>query len=130
MCIYLNNYFIFSFNNFEQKTVEGKMKYKRTINPILVRMKETEKGILYESIVAMGKRARQINDILKQELNTRLAEVKTSSETGETNFEQYSISKEFDNIPKPTIIAMQELYEDKLTYNFPEEKKQSFEAEK
>ncbi|MGB9771505.1 MAG: DNA-directed RNA polymerase subunit omega [Candidatus Kapaibacteriota bacterium] len=106
------------------------MKYKRTINPILVRMKETEKGILYESIVAMGKRARQINDILKQELNTRLAEVKTSSETGETNFEQYSISKEFDNIPKPTIIAMQELYEDKLTYNFPEEKKQSFEAEK
>ncbi|MEJ5287570.1 MAG: hypothetical protein CH6_1809 [Candidatus Kapaibacterium sp.] len=105
------------------------MRFKKTINPILVRMKETEKGVLYESIVAMGKRARQINDLLKQELHTRLAEVMTSAETGETNFEQYSISKEFEKIPKPTIIAMEELYEDKLTYQIPEEKKQTFDRE-
>lgn len=110
--------------------MEEKMRYKKTINPILVRMKETEKGVLYESIVAMGKRARQINDLLKQELHTRLAEVTTSSETGEINFEQYSISKEFDNIPKPTILAMEELYEEKLSYHFPEEKKLNFDGEK
>lgn len=98
------------------------MRYKKTINPVLVRMKETEKGVLYESIVAMGKRARQINDLLKQELNTRLAEVMTSSD-GETNFEQYQVSKEFDNIPKPTILAMEEMYQDQIIYEFPEEKK-------
>lgn len=102
--------------------MEGKMRYRKTINPVLVRMKETEKGVLYESIVAMGKRARQINDLLKQELNTRLAEVMSSAE-GESNFEQFQISKEFDNIPKPTILAMEEMYQDQIIYEFPEEKK-------
>ncbi|MCX7909318.1 MAG: DNA-directed RNA polymerase subunit omega [Ignavibacteria bacterium] len=99
------------------------MRYRKNVNPVLVRMKETERGVLYESIVAMGKRARQINDLLKQELNTRLAEVMTTAE-GETNFEQFQISKEFDNIPKPTILAMSEMYENLLNYEFPEEKKQ------
>jgi DNA-directed RNA polymerase subunit K/omega len=98
------------------------MKFKKTINPVLVRMKETEKGVLYESIVAMGKRARQINDLLKQELQTRLAEVMTSIDTGEQNADQYIISKAFDNIPKPNILAMEELYEDKLKYEYPEGK--------
>ncbi|MFN3306160.1 MAG: DNA-directed RNA polymerase subunit omega [Candidatus Kapaibacteriota bacterium] len=99
------------------------MKSQKTINPLLLRMKETEKGALYQSIVVMGKRARQINDLLKQELQSRLADVPPSTDAGETNYERYSISKEFDKIPKPTILAMEEMFEDKLVYTFPEEKK-------
>lgn len=98
------------------------MTFKKKINPILVRMKETDKGLLYQSIVAMGKRARQINDLFKQELNTRLAEVISVPE-GEINSEQSEISKEFDKVPKPTIIAMEELFEDQLKYEYQEEKK-------
>ncbi|MCX7879170.1 MAG: DNA-directed RNA polymerase subunit omega [Ignavibacteria bacterium] len=98
------------------------MKQKVNINPILVRMKETEKGVLYESIVAMGKRARQINDELRQELTERLAEVQSSVDTDEPNFDQLAISREFDNIPKPTILAMLEMYEDKIKYEIPQDK--------
>jgi DNA-directed RNA polymerase subunit K/omega len=97
--------------------------FKKTVNPILVRMKETEKGVLYQSIVAMGQRARQINDQLKQELQIRLADVTTSYETEETNFDQINISREFDKIPKPTVLAMLEMYEDKLEYEIRETEK-------
>jgi|YelNatPaOPRAMG01_1025707.scaffolds.fasta_scaffold03122_6 hypothetical protein len=97
--------------------------FKKTVNPILVRMKETEKGVLYQSIVAMGQRARQINDQLKQELQIRLADVTTSYETEETNFDQINISREFDKIPKPTVLAMLEMYEDKLEYEIREAEK-------
>jgi DNA-directed RNA polymerase subunit K/omega len=97
--------------------------FKKTVNPILVRMKETEKGLLYQSIVAMGQRARQINDQLKQELQIRLADVSTSYETEETNFDQINISREFDKIPKPTVLAMLEMYEDKLEYEIREAEK-------
>jgi len=97
--------------------------FKKTVNPILVRMKETEKGVLYQSIVAMGQRARQINDQLKQELQIRLADVATSYDTEEANFDQINISREFDKIPKPTILAMIEMYEGKLEYEIREPEK-------
>ena len=35
---------------------------KYIVNPVQVRMKETAKGSVYQAIVAMGFRARQIND--------------------------------------------------------------------
>lgn len=97
------------------------MRKKEIVNPVLVRMKESEKGIIYESIVAMGIRARQINEIIKQELTTRLQDVAKSGDSEEQNFDQLAISKHFDNIPKPTILAMKETYESKLEYFFPDQ---------
>ena len=38
------------------------------VNPVEVRMKESAKGSIYQSIVAMGIRARQINDQIKIQL--------------------------------------------------------------
>ncbi|MGQ9819466.1 MAG: DNA-directed RNA polymerase subunit omega [Candidatus Kapaibacteriales bacterium] len=97
------------------------MRKKEIVNPVLVRMKESEKGIIYESIVAMGIRARQINDILKQELTNLLQVVSTSIDSDEPNFDQLQISKQFDNIPKPTVLAMKEMYESQLEYFFPDQ---------
>ena len=91
------------------------------LNPILVRMKESEKGIIYQSIVAMGKRSRQINDYFKMELQEKLSSIiVNTSDTDATNFDQIRISKEFDNRRKPTFIAMKEIYEDKLRFILPE----------
>jgi DNA-directed RNA polymerase subunit K/omega len=80
-------------------------------------MKESSKGSIYQSIVAMGFRARQINDDIKFELNTRMADVIPTNDESETiNYDQLSISKEFDRLPKPTFLAMREIYEDKLKF--------------
>ncbi len=90
---------------------------KYIVNPIRVRMKESAKGSIYQSIVAMGFRARQINDNIRQELNMRMADViQTNDESEGLNLDQLSISKEFDRLPKPTFIAMKEIYEEKLEF--------------
>ena len=93
---------------------------KYIVNPVLVRMKESSKGSIYQSIVAMGFRARQINDFIKGEMTERMADIiHTPDDSDTVNFDQLSISKEFDKLPKPTFIAMKEIYEEKLTYELP-----------
>ncbi len=94
---------------------------KYLVNPILVRMKESAKGTIYQSIVAMGFRSRQINDDIKMELTERLKDViTTTEETESVNFDQISISREFDKLPKPTFMAMKEMFESKLIWELPE----------
>ncbi len=90
-----------------------------SINPVVVRMKESDKGIVYQSIVALGMRARQINDQIKNEIQTRLADVITDNDTETTNYDQIAISREFDNMLKPTFLAMREILDDKLTFEIP-----------
>ncbi|MBM2814710.1 MAG: polymerase Rpb6 [Ignavibacteria bacterium] len=94
---------------------------KFIVNPVQVRMDESEKGSIYQSIIAMGFRARQINDQIKMEINERLADViTTNDETEGTNFDQIAISREFDRLAKPTYMAMKEISDGKLTFILPE----------
>lgn len=93
---------------------------KYIVNPVEVRMKESDKGSIYESIVAMGFRARQINDQMKQELQIRMSDVIEMDESEGPNFEQVAISREFDKQPKPTFISMKEMFNDKITYQLPD----------
>ena len=94
---------------------------KYIVNPIVVRMKESEKGTVYQSIIAMGFRARQINDDFKAELTDRLADITVTTDDSEvTNFDQITVSREFDKYPKPTFLAMKEIMENKLHWELPE----------
>jgi len=95
---------------------------KYIVNPIVVRTRESERGSIYQSIVAMGFRARQINDDIKRELNERMIDIiPASDDTDDLNYDQIAISKEFDKLPKPTFLAMREIYENKLRYGMSEE---------
>ena len=92
------------------------------VNPVQVRMDESAKGVIYESIVAMGFRSRQINDHIKNEITNRMSDiVSDTSETEGANFDQLAISREFDHLPKPTFIAMKEMSTEKLNYEIPKE---------
>lgn len=100
---------------------------KYVVNPVVVRMRESSRGSIYQSIVAMGFRARQINDFIKAELNNRMADIIPNTDESEgANFDQISISREFDRLPKPTFIAMKEIYEDKLKFEIPKEEEPEF----
>lgn len=91
------------------------------VNPVKIRMQESEKGLIYKSIVALGFRSRQINDDIRNEIHYRMADVIDTSDTSEgANFDQIAISREFDKMPKPTFIAMKEISEGKLRYELPE----------
>ncbi len=94
---------------------------KYIVNPIRVKMKESEVGSIYQSIVAMGFRARQINDDIRYELRQRMIDISPTEESDEANPDQLSISREFEKLPKATFISMKEIYDGKLTFKYPDE---------
>jgi DNA-directed RNA polymerase subunit K/omega len=76
-------------------------------------------GNIYESVVVMSKRARQIAINLKEELNGKLAEFATTVDNLEEVFEnreQIEISKYYERMPKPTSSATEEFLEGKISY--------------
>ena len=86
------------------------------VNPVVVRMEESSRGSIYKSIVAMGLRARQVNDQIKTQITERLADViEETDEADGPNADQIAISKEFDKLAKPTFIAMREMLDGKIS---------------
>jgi DNA-directed RNA polymerase subunit K/omega len=76
-------------------------------------------GNLYESVVVISKRAKQIASNIKEELNNKLAEFATTVDNLEEVFEnreQIEISKFYERMPKPTSTATEEFLEGKLNF--------------
>lgn len=74
-------------------------------------------GNLYESIAIVAKRANQINIGLKEELHNKLEEFASHSDSLEEiheNKEQIEISKAYERMPNPAILATQEFMEGKI----------------
>lgn len=72
---------------------------------------EKESGNIYESIYIIGKRADQIAGIIREELHHKLSEFATHQDNLEEVFEnreQIEISKHYEKMPKPTVIALEE----------------------
>ncbi|HEU5148600.1 MAG TPA: DNA-directed RNA polymerase subunit omega [Chryseosolibacter sp.] len=81
-------------------------------------------GNVYESVVIISKRARQIAVNIKEELNNKLAEFATTVDNLEEVFEnreQIEISKFYERLPKPTTTATEEFLEGKLNYRMRNE---------
>lgn len=80
-------------------------------------------GNIYESVVIMSKRARQIAVNIKEELNNKLSEFATTVDNLEEVFEnreQIEISKFYERMAKPTTTSTEEFLEGKLTYRMRE----------
>ncbi|MBC8054259.1 MAG: DNA-directed RNA polymerase subunit omega [Sphingobacteriaceae bacterium] len=87
-----------------------------------VRQLDTKTDNIYESLVIIAKRANQISNNLKEELNGKLSEFASSNDNLEEIFEnreQIEISKHYERLPKPTLIAVDEFLNDKVYYRNP-----------
>ncbi len=76
-------------------------------------------GNLYESIAIIAKRANQINISIKEELHNKLEEFASHTDSLEEiheNKEQIEISKAYERMPNPAILATTEFLEDKIYY--------------
>ena len=81
-------------------------------------------GNIYESVAIISKRSNQIAAEIKQDLNKKLQEFASYTDSLEEVFEnreQIEISRFYERLPKPVSIATQEFCEDKLYYRRPEE---------
>src|SRR5512140_1389372 len=99
------------------------------IKPIEIEAPTGKAENVYEAIVILLKRARQINEEMKIEFNQRIEMLQSrifepeddSNEQPQTNPDQILIAQEFEKRPKPTETAVKELLENKLTYRYKED---------
>ena len=83
---------------------------------------------IYESVAIMGKRANQISVEMKDELKAKLEEFSSTTDNLEEMFEnreQIEISRYYERLPKPTLIAAQEFEEGKIYFRNPAKEKEN-----
>ncbi len=81
-------------------------------------------GNLYESIAIIAKRSNQINLALREELHSKLEEFVSHTDNLEEvheNKEQIEISRFYERLPNPSLLATAEFMEDKIYYRHSEE---------
>ena len=111
------------------------MDYKKTNAPTNTVTRDImdlcdETGNIYESVAIIGKRANQISLDIKNELSKKLQEFASVSDTLDEVFEnreQIEISRFYEKLPKPSLIATQEFVEGKIYFRNPLKEKDTIE---
>ena len=86
-------------------------------------------GNVYETVAIIAKRANQISVEMKQDLEKKLQEFASVNDNLEEVFEnreQIEISRYYEKLPKPTLIAAQEYEEGNVYYRNPAKDKNNF----
>jgi len=86
---------------------------------------EAQTGNLYESLAIISKRSKQIQREIKEELDKKLNEFASYTDNLEEVFEnreQIEISKFYERLPKPILIATQEFLDEKIYFRNSEDK--------
>ncbi len=84
-------------------------------------------GNIYETVAIIGKRSNQIAVEIKNDLSKKLQEFASYSDSMDEIFEnreQIEISRYYEKLPKPTLIATQEYMEGKVYYRNPAKEKE------
>lgn len=84
-------------------------------------------GNVYETVSIIGKRANQIAVEMKSDLSKKLQEFASYNDNLEETFEnreQIEISRYYEKLPKPTLIAAQEYIEGNVYYRNPSKEKE------
>jgi DNA-directed RNA polymerase subunit K/omega len=111
------------------------MDYKKTTAPVttitrdMIKMAE-ETGNIYETVRIIGKRANEIAVDIKHDLENKLHEFSSYNDSLEEIFEnreQIEISRYFERLPKPTLIAAQEFIDHEVYYRNPAKEKDKLE---
>ncbi len=90
---------------------------RTTVSRDLQDLADNVGGNVYELISILKQRSSQIGVEIKEELLAKLDEFATHSDTLEEVFEnqeQTEISRFYERLPKPTLIAIQELLDDQI----------------
>ena len=100
-------------------------KVKTDVNAITRNIEDFTRGTnnVYETVAVLSKRANQIGSEIKEELNQKLAEFASNNDNLEEVFEnreQIEISKFYERLPKPSLIALAEFEEGKIYYRNPD----------
>ena len=103
------------------------MDYKKSNAPLntvtrdMIKLSE-DTGNVYETVCIIAKRANQIASEMKHDLEKKLQEFASLNDNLEEiseNREQIEISRYYEKLPKPTLIAAQEYVDHKIKFRNP-----------
>lgn len=108
------------------------MDYKKTNAPTNTVTRDvialsSDTGNVYETIRIIGKRANQISVEMKNDLEKKLQEFASYNDNLEEVFEnreQIEISRYYEKLPKPTLIAADEFLKGRVYYRNPAKEKE------
>lgn len=86
-------------------------------------------GNVYETVRIISKRANQLSVQMKQDLDSKLQEFASYTDNLEEvfeNHEQIEISRFYEKLPKPSLIAIKEWEDDNIYYRNPAKEKEQF----
>ncbi|MBE6329619.1 MAG: DNA-directed RNA polymerase subunit omega [Paludibacteraceae bacterium] len=89
----------------------------------------SDTGNVYETVNIIAKRANQISVEMKSELERKLQEFASYNDNLEEVFEnreQIEISRFYEKLPKPTLIAAQEYTDGKVYFRNPVKEKMKY----
>jgi len=103
--------------------------YKKSKAPVTTLTQNIQKlteetGNIYETVMIASKRANQISVEMKQELNRKLEEFAYYTDNLEEVFEnreQIEISRFYERLPKPCLIALEEYMEKGIYHKITEQ---------
>ena len=87
---------------------------------------------IYESVAIMSKRANQISVKMKEDLSRKLKEFASANDNLEETFEnreQIEISRYYEKLPKPTLIAADEFLQKDIYFRNPTKEKENLSSE-
>ena len=83
---------------------------------------------IYESLVIISRRANQIASDLREELNEKIQEFgggvqqqESTEDTPPENNEQIELARYYEQMPKPSLLAIYEFLHNQIYYRLPEE---------
>jgi DNA-directed RNA polymerase subunit K/omega len=109
------------------------MDYKKTNAPLntvtrdMIELSQ-DAGNVYETVSIIAKRANQIAGQMKEDLDKKLQEFASLNDNLEEvteNREQIEISRYYERLPKPTLIAAQEYQDHKLYFRNPAKEREN-----
>lgn len=109
------------------------MDYKKSNAPLntvtrdMIKLSE-DTGNVYETVCIIAKRANQIAGEMKHDLEKKLQEFASLNDNLEEiseNREQIEISRYYEKLPKPTLIAAQEYVDHKIFFRNPVKERNS-----
>ena len=86
-------------------------------------------GNVYETVRIIAKRSNQISVEMKQDLDKKLQEFASYNDNLEEvfeNHEQIEISRFYEKLPKPALIALQDWKDGEIYYRNPAKEKEQF----
>lgn len=98
-----------------------------TVSRDMVRLSQ-DTGNIYETVMIIAARSKQIQQQMKMELHSKLEEFATLGDDlqeVQENSEQAELSRHYERLPKPTLVAAKEYEDGELHFHISEEKHKS-----